>query len=268
MFNRLRISIGLKDIVFIMVMLIPRQFGLMAVTVNVKSRRLTRSRFWQVYSVLCICIFVIIYPLAMHKILLNQKILSDKNIYPIVKATTHVAVYFFSVNIYVQTLFGNSGDIKYINLTFQLLEKCKKLHPNYTTDMAILVFINRVFYSYLGYIILNVVTSGAFMQAIPILYIFIYFVPDIISALTLIRIASTIALLDLSCQLINQAFTNCIKMEDNFSKKIGAKLTQIAEYHYKVYELMRCVEKLATNLVIFSILNEFVQILSMVSIRS
>lgn len=270
MFNRIRAAIDLKIFLFIMVMLIPRQFGLLAVKANVKGRRLARSRLWQLYSILCIGCFVIVYPLAMREILLNQKILSEKDIYHTVEAITHVAVYFFSVFIYVLTLSWNSCDIKYTNLMFELLEKCRILCP--TENSSILGFITRVFYSYFGYIILNIITSVAMMQSVPFCYIFIYFLPDIISAVTLVRIASMIALLDLSCFRISQAFTKCMKTEYNSSKKIasvrmGSKFIQIAEYHYKVYELTRNIEKLTTNLVIFSILNIFVQIVSMVNIR-
>lgn len=272
MFNR--ISINLKSVVFVMVMLLPRQLGLLAVKANVKTQRLARSKFWNLYSILCVLCFAIVYPLAIHTILSNKKMLSEKrSTHRIVETITHVAMYFFSVVIYIQTLSSNSSHIKYNNLSFEMLDKCKKLNSNNRVNSYTLRFIIRVFYSYFGYFILNLITSYEIMQTVSIVYIFIYFMPDIISVVTLIRIATVIAILDLSFHQISCAFMKCMKIAKKSPKNIlhlnmgsHATFIQIAEYHYKVYELTRGVEKLTANLVIFSILNIFVQIISMVNI--
>lgn len=269
MFNR----IPIKSVVFVMVLLLPRQLGLLAVQANVKTQRLARSKFWKFYSILCIVSFAIVYPLAIHTILSNKKMLSEKSTL-LVETATQIALYFFSVATYVQTLSSNSSHIKYNNLSFEMLEKCKKLCPNNNRETSYtLRFIIRVFYSYFGYIILNIIISYEIMQTVSFAYICIYFMPDIISVVTLIRIATMIAILDFSFHQISCAFTKCMKIAKKSPKTIlhlkmssHATFIQIAEYHYKVYELTREIEKLTGNLVIFSILNVFVQIASMVNI--
>lgn len=255
-----------------MVMLLPRQLGLLAVQADIKTQRLAPSTVWKLYSILCIASFAVVYPLAIHTILLNKKILFEKSAHCIVEIVTQVAMYFFSVVIYVQTLSSTSSHIKCNNLSFEMLEKCKKLCPSNGENSFTLRFIIRVFYSYFGYIILNIITSYAIMQTVSFVYVCIYFMPDIISVVTLIRIATVIAILDLSFHRINCAFRKCLKMAKKSPRTIlhlridsQATFIQIAEYHFRVYELTREVEKLTANLVIFSILNVFVQIVSMVN---
>lgn len=268
MFNR----IVIKSVVFVMVMLLPRQLGLLAVETNIKTQRLARSTFWKLYSILWIGSFIIVYPCAIHTILSNKKMLSENNTHGIVETVTQFAMYLFSVMIYIQTLFSTSSHIKYNNFAFEMLDKCKKLCPTNRESSYTLRFIIRVFYSYFGYIILNIITSYGIMQTVSFVYVCIYFLPDIISVVTLIRVATIIAILDLSFHRINCAFKNCMKIAKKYPKtilrlKMGSYATfiQITEYHYKVYELTREIERLTTNLVVFSILNVFVQIVSMVN---
>lgn len=268
----------LRSVLFILVLLVPRQLGLLAVRSNVKARQMSRSQFWLVYSILCGCIFSITYPLAIHSILTNNKLLSENQNHFVIEMVNHVTMYLFSVTIYIRITISHVKHINYNNLAFKTSDECKAFCRDNRENAFILPFVIRVIYSYSGYITLNVITLTQIsenLRTLSILNIFIYCIPDLIMTSTMIRVGTAISLQILSCQRINKAFTECMNVAKKSLTKSPVersklnfcamhKFNKITEYHTKIYDLTQETKDLTSSLVISSVLKTFVNVLLLV----
>lgn len=271
----------LQSIAFVMVLLIPRQLGLLGLSSNIRTRQMSRSQIWLFYSIACGFTFSITYPMAIHSILSNNKELSECMTHFVIEVVNHITMYLFSMAIYLRSVISIENHMKYNNLAFKTLDKCAKLCTDKRENAFILPFVIRVICSYLGYITLNVVTLTQIaenLRTLPILYIAIYFIPDLIMTSTMIRVGTAISMQILSCQRVNQSFFECMNLVNKSFKKSPVeqmkmgfralhRFNRISEHHIKVCDLTRKTKDLTSSLVISSILKAFVHISSLVSMN-
>lgn len=265
-----------------MVLLVPRQLGLLGLSANIRTRQMSRSQFWLFYSIASGCTFSITYPMAIHSILSNNNELSEFTTHFLIEVVNYITMYLFSTAIYLRIAISIENHMKYNNFAFKTLDKCATLCTDKRENTFILPFVIRVIYSYLGYITLNVVTLTQItenLRTLPFLYIFIYFIPDLIMTSTMIRVGTAISMQILSFQRVNQAFFDCMHLVNKSFKKSPVeqmkmgfsalhRFNRITEHHIKIYDLTRKTKDLTSSLVISSILKTFVHISLLVSIKS
>lgn len=267
------------SVLYVLVYLVPRQFGLLAANCDVRMRRQFKSRFWLLYSIICGCTFTISYPFAITAILSKIKTLHEGNVFIFIEISNYVALYILTVAIYVRIMFSSTKHMNYNNLAFSLLDDCKALVIDQREYEYIIPFAARVLYLYFGYATLNAITlyqNSDNLKLVPIFYKCLFFLPDIVMANTMIRQHTSIALQAICCKRINQAFSECMdvaKKIRNLSTpyarlRMGSHATQrfdkITECHAKLYKVTRETESLSAILMIFAILKAFAHLSSMV----
>lgn len=267
-------------IIFIIVIYLPRQFGLLAANCDVFSRRMSISNIWRFYSFMCGVIFAITFPFAILKILSIVHSVSDEKlyIYTFIEITNYIAMYLFSVAVYVRILFSSQKHITYNNVGFTMFDHCKKLSNDNKEREFILPLIIRVIYLYFGYAALSAIKlseNSDNLETVLFFYKCVYFVPDIVMANTMIRVHTTIAMQIICCKWVNQAFSECTDSVSNISIKspkekcrvychARRRFNQITRCYSRLYEVSRGTEVLTSNLMIFAILKAFAHISSMV----
>lgn len=275
-----KLSTRIISIVYIVVILAPRQFGLLAVTCDIRTRRMYKSTFWLIYSIMCGCIFIVTYPFAIAAILSKIDSLNVGNVFTFIEISNYIAMYLFAVAIYVRIVFSSTKHMNYNNLAFSMYDDCKALCCKDNREFEYIVpFAIRLIYLYFGYATLNAITlyrNSESLSTVPVIYKLLFFVPDIVMANTIIRTHTTIALQIICCKRINQAFSECIEMANKAHHmpsplerlKNGFIATQtfdrITECHAKLYKVTRGTEELTSNLMIFAILKAFAHLSSMV----
>lgn len=261
-------------ILFIIVMLVPRQFGLLAANCNIQTRQISHSKVWLAYSILCGCLFTIIYPLSIQAISLNTN-----GIFTFIEITNHAAMYFFSLAAFVRIIIFSTYHANYANLGFATFDQCKIIYPDNREKSFIVPIIIRVIYLYLGYAALNAIPfmqHSKNLETVPFLYKLVYFAPDLVMACSMLRFHTTIAMQIICCTRINQALSECMDRVQrchikNPSKrfKIFCKeyeiFNRITKCYRQLYELSRETEKLVSLLMLFYILKAFAHISSMVN---
>lgn len=274
------ISTRIISLLYVVVLIAPRQLGLLAMNCDVKTRKMSKSKFWLIYSIICGCIFTVSYPFAITVILTKTNALYESNLFVFIEISNHVAMYLFTVAIYIRILFSSTKHMEYNNLAFSMLEECKALVNDKREFEYIIPFAFRVIYLYFGYAILNAINLNKHTDAlndVSIFYKFLYFVPDLVMANTMLRVHTTIAMQIICCKRINQGFSDCmIRMKKalivtspaermRIYLTSGRKFDKITETHAKLYKVTRGTEELTSNLMIFSILKAFAHLSSMVN---
>lgn len=267
------------SMVYILVFVVPRQFGLLAVNCDIRERRMYKSIFWLMYAIICGCSFTVAYPFAITTILSKMQTLHEGNVFVFIEISNYVAMYIFTVAIYTLIMFYTPQHMSYNNLAFSLLADCKALVIDKREYEFIIPFSIRMIYLYFGYAALNAITiyqNSDNLNEVSIIYKCLYFLPDIVMASTMIRFHTSIALQAISCKRVNQAFFECTNMAKKIYSmstplerlRMGSKVTQtfdkITECHAKLYSVTRGTESLTSLLMIFAILKAFVHLSSMV----
>lgn len=273
-----KLTNNLRAILFVIILILPRQFGLLAARSDLKTQQLYHSFYWRIYSILCILVFAITYPIAIWSILSIKDVTPENKVHLVIEIINHIAMYLFSMLIYIRALFTIALHMDYSNSSFKILNECKALCADNRETAHIFPLAIRVIFSFAGYVVLNAIAlmeNGENLQKTPIFYVFIYFIPDYVAASTLVRVATSISMQVISCERIGQAFSECMStVRKSFKKstlqrlRIDAQANQrfdrITECHSNVYELTRRIEKLTSNLVICSIMKIFIHIATMV----
>lgn len=272
-------SESLRSFLFISVLLIPRQFGLFAANCDFRTRLVSKSLFWYMYSILFGCIFSISYPLAIYSMISNRKIPADSKVYIIVETINYAAMYLFAVIIYIRVIFSVTQFTNCNNLAFTTLDQCRALCKD---DRSIFYVVPLALYRYLIYTALNAIALTLFsedLKTVSFFYKFIYFIPDIVMANTMVRIQTVISVQIISCQRVNQAFSECLIMVKKSSRKSQVErhkisyqakrnFEKITECHTKIYDVTKITSELTANLIILTILKAFVHISSMVNTKT
>lgn len=268
------------SLLYIMVLLAPRQFGLLGVSCDTRTRRMYKSNFWLIYSIMCGCMFTVTYPFAIAAIYPKIDTLNEGNVFTFIEITNYIAMYLFTVAIYVRIGFSSTKHMNYNNLAFSMYDDCKALCSKDNREFEYIVpFVIRLIYLYFGYATLNAFTlyrNSESLSTVPVFYKLLFFLPDIVMANTMIRTHTTIALQIICCKRINQSFSECMEMAKKVHQipsplqrlKNGFIATQtfdrITECHAKLYKVTRGTEELTSNLMIFAILKAFAHLSSMV----
>lgn len=275
------LSARIISVLYVIVLLLPRQLGLLAANCNVHTRLMSKSTFWKIYSIICGCIFSIVYPFAIKGILSKTNALSKSGLFAYIEITNYVAMYLFTVAIYIRIVFSSTKHINYNNRAFSVLNECKLLCNDLKDFEYVLPFVIRVIYLYFGYAILNAINLSDHsedLSAVPIYYKFLFFVPDLVMASTTIRVHTSIAMQVICCKRINEALSECLARvrkarnvtSPNERMRIYCRECQtfdkITDSHAKLYAVTRGTEELTSNLMIFSILKAFAHLSSMVTV--
>lgn len=275
------LSARIISVLYVIVLLLPRQLGLLAANCNVHTRLMSKSTFWKIYSIVCGCIFSIVYPFAIKVILSKTNALSKSGLFAYIEITNYVAMYLFTVAIYIRIMFSSTKHMNYNNLAFSVLDECKSLCNDRKEFEYILPFVIRVIYLYFGYAILNAINLSEHsddLSDVPIFYKFLYFMPDLVMASTTIRVHTSIAMQVIGCKCINEAISACLERvkkarnvtSPNERMRIYYRechtFDKITEVHEKLYTVTRRTEELTSNLMIFSILKAFAHLSSMVTV--
>lgn len=261
-------------ILFIIVMVIPRQFGLLAANCNIQTRQLSHSKVWLAYSILCGCFFTIIYPLSIQAISLKTN-----GIFTFIEITNHAATYFFVLVAFVRIAIFSTNHANYANFGFATFDKCKAICPDNREKSFIVPLTIRVIYLYVGYAALNAISlmhQSENLETVPFLYKLSYFTPDLVMACSMLRFHTTVAMQIICCTRINQALSECMeRVQKCFIKNPSKRLeffcreyqifNQIIDCYTQLYELSRKTEKLVSLLMSFYILKAFAHMASMVS---
>lgn len=273
------ISTRIVSLLYAVIFLAPRQLGLLAVSCDVRTRKLSKSTFWMVYSIICGCIFSVTYPFAITAILSKINALSESNLFVFIEITNYVAMYLFTVAIYIRIMFSSTKHMNYNNLAFSIEDECRGLCEDRREFEYMIPLIIRILYSYFGYAILNAINLNKHsddLNTVPLVYKLLYFMPDLVMANTMIRVHTAILLQIVCCKRINQGFSECmIRIKRaNYVKspaeRIGIYLStsktfdKITELHANLFSVTRGMEELTSNLMIFSILKAFAHLSSMV----
>lgn len=262
-------------ILFIIVMVIPRQFGLLAANCNIQTRQLSHSRFWLAYSTVWGCFFTIIYPLSIQAISLKTN-----GIFTFIEITNHAAMYIFVLIAFIRIAIFSTNHSNYSNLGFATFDKCKTICPDNREKSFIAPLTIRVIYLYVGYAVLNAISlmqQGENLEAVPFLYKLIYFTPDLVMACSMLRYHTTVAMQIICCTRVNQALSECMdRVQRCYIKNPSKRLRffckeyqtfhQITNCYTQLYELSRKTEKLVSLLMSFYILKAFAHVSSMVSL--
>lgn len=261
-------------ILFIIVMVIPRQFGLLAANCNIQTRQLSNSKMWLAYSIFCGCFFTIIYPLSIQAISLKTN-----GIFTFIEITNHSAMYFFVLVAFIRITIFSTNHANYSNLGFATFDKCKTIYPDDREKSFIVPLTVRVIYLYLGYAVSNAISlmqQSENLETVPFLYKLIYFTPDLMMACSMLRFHTTVAMQIICCTRINQALFECMdRVQRCYIKNPSKRLrffckeyqtfNQITKCYTQLYELSRKTEKLVSLLMSFYILKAFAHMSSMVS---
>lgn len=267
-------TISIIGILFIIVMLVPRQFGLLAANCDIQRRQLIHSKIWLAYSILCGCFFTITYPLSIQTISLKTN-----GIFTFIEITNHAAMYFFVLVAFIRIAIFSRYHANYTNLGFATFDQCKTIYPDNREKAFIIPITIRLIYLYLGYAALNVISlmqHSENLETVPSLYILIYFAPDVVMACSMLRFHTTVAMQIICCNRINQALSECMDRVQrtyikNPSKRFKFYLkeyetfNQIIECYRQLYELSRKTERLVSLLMLFYVLKAVAHISSMVS---
>lgn len=254
-------------------MVLPRQFGLLAANCNIHTRQMSHSKIWLTYSLLCGCLFTIIYPLSIQAISLKTN-----GIFTFIEITNHAAMYLFVLVAFLRIAVFSTNHSNYSNYAFATFDLCKTLYPDNRENSFIIPLTVRVVYLYLGYAVLNAITllqHSENLETVPYLYQLVYLVPDLVMACSMLRFHTTVALQIICCTRINQALSECMDRVQRcyienpikrlkFFRREYKLFNQITKCYRQLYELSRKTEKIASLLMLFYILKAFAHISSMV----
>lgn len=278
MSNKLETSI--KRILFIILVLLPRQYGLTAASVNVRKCRVFKSNLWRIYSIVCACTFSVMYPFAIFAIQANFKPIFEGKMIVFIDTFNYLTMYVFCVAVYLRVISAPSKFIKFDNMSFTVFYKCKTLCKDKRDIVFFALFTTRVLYLYLGHFVLNTVElteHSSELTTVPFIYKFFYLVPDIVMASEMIRFRSGIFMGITCCQRINQAFVECFEMlkaSNNQPAKersriyFRAKYTfdKITDCHSNMFSLVKETESLSGILIILSVLKIFTHLSTTVNL--
>lgn len=264
-------------------LLVPRQFGLLAMHCDFRTSHISKSNFWLIYSIIFACIFSVSYPFAIMMIWEKTNTLSDGSLIAFIEISNHIAMYLVTVAIYIRITCTATHHMNYTNFVYATFNECRTLCNDRRELEYVFSLIIRTTYLYFGYGFLNarkLYQHSDVLNTIPILYKFVYFLPDLVMGNTLLRIHTTFAIQTMSCERINEALSECI---DNMIKanritstserlriysESSRTFDKLTELHAKIYKITRGTEELTSNLMIFSISKTFAHLSSTVIIFS
>lgn len=261
----------IKRILFIILFLLPRQYGLAAASCRIRTCTAFKSNLWRTYSIVCACLFLVVYPIAIITIQPKMKAISEGHIFVLIDITNYCLMYAFCVAVYLRVISSPTKLINFNNLNFTLFEECKALCKDRREIMFVLLFTTRILYLYLGTTVVNAITlveNEENLKNVSFIFKYTYLVPDLVMASEMIRFRSSIFMGIICCQRINQAFSECIDSlktskekpaDERFRIFFRAKHTfhKITDCHAKLYYLAKETEALSGNLLLFSILKAF-----------
>lgn len=266
-------------IIFVVIILLPRHFGLLSGSCNIQTRQISQSKFWRIYALFCGFSFTILYPLSIYTISPKIKAISQVNVFTFIEISNHVATYVFSVAVFVTVVCGSAKHIHFMNFAFSTFDQCKELVYGNKENAFLLSFAVRVIYLYFGYATLNAVSLIQYqehLESVPFIYKCVYFAPDMVMASTMLRFHTAISVQVICCHRLNKAFSECMdrvkqsRMElptKRFKTQFYARqqFGKIVKCHSRLYEFSRKSEELASILMLFYVLKAFAYISSMVS---
>lgn len=266
MFLRLRPS-TVHSILLVIILIIPRQFGLLAMNCDIRNRYQTKSKFWRIYSVIVAIAFTVLYPISIAKTLPEMHI--SKGIIASLDKSYHITMYVFCVYTYYHMITHSEIQINHYNSGFRSYERCQEL-SQYKADEreALQRFIFRLFYSYFGYFTLNylkAIRDGETIKSISSIHKIFGFMPDLIMESIMIRLNYAILMQIICLKHLNQGFENCVNTINSsigrapaerhiICCRVNERFDEIAAYHQFIYEKTRVTEQTASTLFIFSIL--------------
>lgn len=259
----------IHTILHFIILIIPRFFGLLALSCNIWQHSLKKSTFWYSYAIIFAIFFTIFYPISILSIFFNSN-LPSYGIIAYLDKIYHISIYIFSLYTFFYYISFSDTLIYHHNSGFQCYKRCIQLnHDKHINENKLLFpFIFRIIYSYIGYFTLNYtkhLQDSASTASIPLFYKLIECLPDLLMECIMIRLQYVIVMQIICLKYLNRAFLNCIDELNAVPRRKPAKLNivccclndrfnEIVKNYIFVYNKCRATEKYASNLVVFSIL--------------
>lgn len=254
--------------------LVPRCIGLRSLHYDFDEEKFVPSRLWLTVCNLCGLFFIVVYPFAAIELVKFRPLreTEDNSVGRIIVVSHYIFLYLLSVAVFLRQMWLSKHQMQSINRYIHFYRQCEKLGDE-RMDVAeyIYPFIFRGIYSYFGYIFVNYLVLEYMyddLSHVNVIYIFLYFVPNVVIITTLIRFHSGMMQLTVCGRRLNREFSRCIESINAVHLKSTAEFQQVCmsamrrfeyltSFHGEWYEIARIIEKDLSPVMIFTVINSF-----------
>lgn len=265
---------------YILNFVVPRCFGLFPSRYDSITKRFVPSRLWLTVCSIYGLFFVIIYPFAATALFQNRPPPHIHSIGRIIMISHLVIPYLLSVGALVRFVYFSMQQMDMMNRCMRFYRHCETLSDeNMDVNGLVYPLIFRGIYSHFGYALLNFLLINYLfgdLSRVNWIYKIVYFIPYTMITTATIRFHSGVMQLTICGRRLNHEFHTCIdrinaahiksKAElDQMCKSALARFEYLTTTHGEWYEICRILEKELSLMMIFTIINSFINITQAVS---